>query len=269
MSWRAFAPYLFPLVLAAMIVALAVLLWTRGYVSASNLDLQGRTLLTLGGMIRFENVVTAFPPLPYISAIGLGYVFPLSDTIELAIASAVLAGLLVVAWFGAFRANGLSLLEAGADKVGVNSAAVARPALITELAERFGDQCVVLSIDAAATGRAGRWAVFTHGGRRVTELDAVGWAHEGVERGAGEILLTSVDRDGGKEGYDLALVGAIAEAVQVPVVASGGARTAADLANALEAGASAVLMASILHDGETTVDRLKNELAAAGQETRR
>ena len=114
MSWRAFAPYLFPLVLAAMIVALAVLLWTRGYVSASNLDLQGRTLLTLGGMIRFENVVTAFPPLPYISAIGLGYVFPLSDTIDLAIASAVLAGLLVVAWFGAFRANGLSLLEAGA-----------------------------------------------------------------------------------------------------------------------------------------------------------
>ena len=114
MNWRAFAPYLFPLVLAAMIVALAVLLWTRGYVSASNLDLQGRTLLTLGGMIRFENVVTAFPPLPYISAIGLGYVFPLSDTIDLAIASAVLAGLLVVAWFGAFRANGLSLLEAGA-----------------------------------------------------------------------------------------------------------------------------------------------------------
>lgn len=161
------------------------------------------------------------------------------------------------------------LLEAGADKVGVNSAAVARPALITELAERFGDQCVVLSIDAAATGRAGRWAVFTHGGRRVAGLDAASWAREGVGRGAGEVLLTSVDRDGGKEGYDLALVGAIAEAVQVPVVASGGARTAADLANALEAGASAVLMASILHDGETTVDRLKNELAAAGQETRR
>ena len=161
------------------------------------------------------------------------------------------------------------LLEAGADKVGVNSAAVARPALITELAERFGDQCVVLSIDAAATGRAGRWAVFTHGGRRAAGLDAASWAREGVGRGAGEVLLTSVDRDGGKEGYDLALVGAIAEAVQVPVVASGGARTAADLANALEAGASAVLMASILHDGETTVDRLKNELAAAGQETRR
>ena len=161
------------------------------------------------------------------------------------------------------------LLEAGADKVGVNSAAVARPALITELAERFGDQCVVLSIDAAATGRAGRWPVFTHGGRRAAGLDAASWARKGVGRGAGEVLLTSVDRDGGREGYDLALVGAIAEAVQVPVVASGGARTAADLANALEAGASAVLMASILHDGETTVDRLKNELAAAGQETRR
>lgn len=161
------------------------------------------------------------------------------------------------------------LLEAGADKVGVNSAAVARPGLITELAERFGDQCVVLSIDAAATGQAGRWAVFTHGGRRATELNAVSWAREGVERGAGEVLLTSVDRDGGKQGYDLALVRAIAQVVRVPVVASGGARTAADLANALEAGASAVLMASILHDGETTVDRLKNELAAAGQETRR
>ncbi|MDA0947186.1 MAG: imidazole glycerol phosphate synthase subunit HisF [Planctomycetota bacterium] len=161
------------------------------------------------------------------------------------------------------------LLKAGADKVGVNSAAVARPGLITELAERFGDQCVVLSIDAAATGQAGRWAVFTHGGRRATELNAVSWAREGVERGAGEVLLTSVDRDGGKQGYDLALVRAIAQVVRVPVVASGGARTAADLANALEAGASAVLMASILHDGETTVDRLKNELAAAGQETRR
>ena len=161
------------------------------------------------------------------------------------------------------------LLEAGADRVGVNSAAVARPGLITELAERFGDQCVVLSIDAAATGQAGRWAVFTHGGRRATELNAVSWAREGVERGAGEVLLTSVDRDGGKQGYDLALVRAIAQVVRVPVVASGGARTAADLANALEARASAVLMASILHDGETTVDRLKNELAAAGQETRR
>jgi imidazoleglycerol phosphate synthase cyclase subunit len=161
------------------------------------------------------------------------------------------------------------LLEAGADKVGVNSAAVARPALITELAERFGDQCVVLSIDAASTGQAGRWAVFTHGGRRATELDAVGWAREGVERGAGEVLLTSVDRDGGKKGYDLALVRATTQAVQVPVIASGGARTAADLADALQAGASAVLMASILHDGETTVERLKNELAAAGQETRR
>ncbi len=161
------------------------------------------------------------------------------------------------------------LLEAGADKVGVNSAAVARPALITELAERFGDQCVVLSIDAASTGQGGRWAVFTHGGRRATELDAVGWAREGVERGAGEVLLTSVDRDGGKKGYDLALVRATTQAVQVPVIASGGARTAADLADALQAGASAVLMASILHDGETTVERLKNELAAAGQETRR
>ena len=127
---------------------------------------------------------------------------------------------------------------------------------------------MVLSIDAAATGRAGRWAVFTHGGG-APRLDAVDWAREGVGRGAGEVLLTSVDRDGGKEGYDLALVGAIAKAVQVPVVASGGARTAADLANAVEAGASAVLMASILHDRETTVDRLKNELAAAGQETRR
>ena len=114
MKWRAFAPYLFPLVLAGAIAALSVLLWTRGYVSASNLDLQGRTLLTLSGMIRFENVVTAFPPLPYISAIGLGYFSPLFNAIDLAVASAVLAGLLVVAWFRAFRGNGLSLLEASA-----------------------------------------------------------------------------------------------------------------------------------------------------------
>lgn len=158
------------------------------------------------------------------------------------------------------------LLDAGADKVGVNSAAVARPELLTELAERFGAQCTVLALDAAETG--GAWEVVVHSGRDRTGLDAVEWAREAVRRGAGEILLTSWDRDGTRSGYDLALLRAVSAAVSVPVIASGGADSAAHLAEGLRAGASAVLAASILHDGDTTVRDLKRALAAAGLETR-
>jgi cyclase len=155
------------------------------------------------------------------------------------------------------------LLLAGADKVGINTEAVARPELLTELAERFGSQCVVLSIDArrrAATA-ASSWEVVTHGGRTATGLDAVAWAVEGVARGAGEILLTSIDSDGTKGGYDLELIAAVARAVNVPVIASGGAGTVEHLAEALGAGAAAVLAASIFHEGTYTVDDIKRRLA--------
>lgn len=161
-----------------------------------------------------------------------------------------------------------ALLEAGADKVGVNSAAVADPSLIEALAERFGSQCVVLAVDAARR-EGGGWEVVVRSGTVRTGLDAVAWAAEGARRGAGEILLTSWDRDGTGEGYDLALVSAVCGAVPVPVVASGGAKSAADLAAGLAAGAEAVLLASALHDGHTTVGALKQELAAAGVEIRR
>jgi imidazole glycerol-phosphate synthase subunit HisF len=154
------------------------------------------------------------------------------------------------------------LLDAGADKVAVNSAAVADPELLTRLAERFGAQCVVLAVDAAAAGA--RWLVTTHGGRRRTEIDAVEFAVEGVARGAGEILLTSLDRDGTGAGYDLALIAAIARRVGVPVIASGGAATPHHLADAIDAGAAAVLVASLLHDHHTTVPDLKRSLAARG-----
>ncbi len=159
-------------------------------------------------------------------------------------------------------------LRAGADKVAFNSAPVTRPELLSECAERFGAQCVVASIDAARDGA--RWRVVTHGGRRPTELDAVEWARECVRRGAGEILLTSVDRDGGRDGYDLALTRAVAGAVPVPVVASGGAGSAAHVVAALtEGGADAALVAGILHDGVTTAAELKRAMAAAGVPVRR
>jgi imidazole glycerol-phosphate synthase subunit HisF len=160
-----------------------------------------------------------------------------------------------------------AVLDAGSDKVSVNSAAVARPQLIDELAEQFGAQCVVLAIDAKRrTGEdpeAG-WEVFVAGGRTPTERDAVAWAREGVARGAGEILLTSMDRDGTNAGYDLELTHAVAEAVEVPVIASGGAGELDDLVDALKAGADAVLCASILHYGHHTVAEIKAHLAAAG-----
>jgi imidazoleglycerol phosphate synthase cyclase subunit len=158
------------------------------------------------------------------------------------------------------------LLDAGADKVGVNTAAVSDPALLTVLADRFGRQCTVLALDAAA--RDGGWEVVTLSGKRRTGIDAVAWAREAAERGAGEILLTSWDRDGTRSGYDLALLAAVSRAVRVPVIASGGAASAEHLAEALEAGASAVLAASIFHDGDTTVASVKEALRAAGQEVR-
>lgn len=153
-------------------------------------------------------------------------------------------------------------LRAGADKVSINSAAVRRPAVMTEAAERFGTQCVVASIDAKRDGDT--WRVYVKGGRERTELDAVAWAQECVARGAGEILLTSIDRDGARTGYDVELTRAVARAVTVPVVASGGAGSAADVCAALEAGAEAALLAGILHDGVTTVHAIKRAVADAG-----
>ncbi|WP_203330822.1 MULTISPECIES: imidazole glycerol phosphate synthase subunit HisF [unclassified Myxococcus] len=154
-------------------------------------------------------------------------------------------------------------LRAGADKVSINSAAVANPALLTACAERFGAQCVVASIDAKRDGE--RWRVYTHGGRKPTDLDAVVWARECVARGAGEVLLTSIDRDGARTGYDLALTRAVSEAVDVPVIASGGAGSAAHVRDAFqEGGADAALVAGILHDGLTTVGAIKAVLREGG-----
>jgi imidazole glycerol-phosphate synthase subunit HisF len=158
------------------------------------------------------------------------------------------------------------LLRAGADKVALNTAAVARPGLLAEAARRFGAQCVVLSVDARrAPGTASGFEVTTHGGRRGTGLDAVGWAAEAAGLGAGEILLNSVDADGTKRGFDLELIRAVRAAVRVPVIASGGAGAAADFAPAVEAGADAVLAASLFHFGELSIGAVKDALAAAGQ----
>lgn len=154
------------------------------------------------------------------------------------------------------------LLLAGADKTAVNTAAVARPELLSELAERFGSQCVVLSVDARR--RAGGWEVVTHGGRTAVGWDALEWIRRGVALGAGEILLTSIDSDGTKEGYDLELLRAASEAVEVPLIASGGAGTLDHMAEALAAGAAAVLAASIFHQGTFTVAQVKERLAELG-----
>jgi len=159
-------------------------------------------------------------------------------------------------------ADARQLLCAGADKVSVNTAAVRRPALLTELAQAFGCQCVVLAIDArrAAVG----WEVLVLGGREPARSDAVAWAREGEQRGAGEILLTSWDRDGTRAGHDLDLLRAIADAVRVPVIASGGVGTRAHVAAAFAAGADAVLAASVFHDGDDTVNGIKADLAIHG-----
>jgi imidazole glycerol-phosphate synthase subunit HisF len=156
-----------------------------------------------------------------------------------------------------------AVLDAGADKVAVNSAAVARPELVSEMADVFGAQCVVLAIDAKRRGEGG-FEVYVAGGRTPTGRDAVEWAREAVERGAGEIMLTSMDRDGTKDGYDLDLVRAIAGAVEVPVIASGGAGEPADLVDGLAAGADAVLVASIFHYGQYTIPEVREALLAAG-----
>ena len=156
------------------------------------------------------------------------------------------------------------LLLAGADKVSINSAAVARPEFVREAAEKYGDQCIVVAIDARQTA-PGRWEVFTHGGRKATGLEAVGWARRMTKFGAGEILLTSMDRDGTKSGFDLELTRAVSDAVPVPVVASGGVGTLDHLVDGvLKGGASAVLAASIFHFGEFTIAEAKERLAEAG-----
>jgi cyclase len=156
-----------------------------------------------------------------------------------------------------------TLLRAGADKVSLNTAAVARPALVREAAERFGSQCIVVAIDARR--QDGHFEVYTHGGRRPTGRDAVAWAREAAELGAGEILLTSMDRDGTRDGYDLALTAAVADAVPVPVVASGGVGTLAHLHEGLTAGrADAALAASIFHFGQHSISEAKAYLRAHG-----
>ncbi len=156
------------------------------------------------------------------------------------------------------------LLNAGADQISMNSAAVQSPALVAQACARYGSQCIVVAIDAKQVA-PGRWEVFTHGGRRATGLDAVAWAREVQRLGAGEILLTSMDRDGTREGFDLALTRAVSEAVSIPVIASGGVGRLQHLADGVTQGrADAVLAASIFHFGEHTVGEAKRHLAAQG-----
>jgi cyclase len=160
------------------------------------------------------------------------------------------------------------LLRAGADKVSVNTAAIARPEVLDEMSQRFGSQCIVLSVDAR-TVPAGEpetpsgWEVTTHGGRRGTGIDAVEWAIRGAELGVGEILLNSMDADGTKTGFDLSMIGAVRAAVSIPVIASGGAGAAEHFAPAVRAGADAVLAASVFHFGDLTIAQVKDALRAA------
>jgi cyclase len=156
-----------------------------------------------------------------------------------------------------------ALLRAGADKVGVNTAAIARPELLAEIAERFGRQVLVLSIDARRADTPSGFEVTTHGGRRSTGIDAVAWTRQAADLGAGEILLNSMDADGTKDGYDLELIRLVRAAVTVPVIASGGAGKLADFAPAVQAGADAVLAASVFHFGELTIGEVKQSLREA------
>ncbi len=160
------------------------------------------------------------------------------------------------------------LLLAGADKCSINSAAVARPALVAEAAEKFGSQCVVVAVDAKAAG-PGRWEVFTHGGRRATGIDVLDWCRQVAAAGAGEILLTSMDRDGTGAGFDLGLLGAVCGAVRVPVVASGGVGTLAHFVEGARAGATGLLAASVFHFGTFRIADVKDALAEAGLPVRR
>jgi cyclase len=164
------------------------------------------------------------------------------------------------------------MLNAGADKVSINTAAIHNPELVREAAEKFGSQCIVVAIDAKRVDDVDgkpRWEIFTHGGRRPTGIDAVAWAEEVVALGAGEILLTSMDRDGARTGFDLRLTRAVVDAVDVPVIASGGVGSLQDLVDGIRVGgADAVLAASIFHYGEFTVAQAKAVMAAAGLEVR-
>jgi len=164
------------------------------------------------------------------------------------------------------------MLNAGADKVGINSAAVFNPDFVREAAERFGSQCIVVAIDAKKVSQLGepsRWEIFTHGGRKPTGIDAIEWARKMVDYGAGEILLTSMDRDGTREGFDLPLTRAISEAVTVPVIASGGVGNLDHLADGvIEGKADAVLAASIFHFAEYSIEQAKQRMAARGIEVR-
>ncbi len=154
------------------------------------------------------------------------------------------------------------LLLAGADKASINSAAITRPTLISEAAEKFGSQCIVVAIDARKSA-PGKWEVFSHGGRQNTGLDAIEWARQMAALGAGEILLTSMDRDGTGEGFDLELLRAVCGAVQIPVIASGGVGKLAHFTEGAEAGATGLLAASVFHFGTFTIAEVKNELASA------
>jgi cyclase len=160
------------------------------------------------------------------------------------------------------------MLNAGADKVSINTTAVLNPEFVREASERFGSQCIVVAIDAKCVSKPGepqRWEIFTHGGRNPTGLEAIAWARKMVDYGAGEVLLTSMDRDGTKAGFDLELTRAVADAVPVPVIASGGAGCLADIADALVEGrAAAALLASLLHDGVLSVAEIKRDLLDRG-----
>jgi len=164
------------------------------------------------------------------------------------------------------------MLNAGADKVGINSAAVSNPEFVREAAQRFGSQCIVVAMDAKKVSQpdeADRWEIFTHGGRKATGIEAIGWAKKMVKNGAGEILLTSMDRDGTREGFDLPLTHAISEAVTVPVIASGGVGCLDHLADGIiEGKADAVLAASIFHFAEYTIQQAKEHMASRGIEMR-
>lgn len=164
------------------------------------------------------------------------------------------------------------MLNAGADKVGINSAAVSNPEFVREATEKFGSQCIVVAIDAkcvSADGEPKRWQIFTHGGRNPTGIDAIEWAKKMVDFGAGELLLTSMDKDGTKSGFDLELTRAVSDAVAVPVIASGGVGELQDLTDGVKIGrADAVLAASIFHFGEHTVEQAKQQMASQGVEVR-